>query len=439
MECHFSLPNMETCLLIIQIFILIVLLAFINFGWWRVEKLRKKYEEAQIEELRRKKTEKNERFTEEELKDEIEPKSLHTWARAIAICLNIWIVGAIVTHVWSHFFFEEISGSSKQALFGDSFGAVNALISAFAFAGMLVAFFLQRYELRLQRKELQLTRDEMSDQTKQFVLQNKTLQIQRFESTFFHMMELQQQIVNELSANQTEEIRKDLWNGPVSFSKDFPIDQNISGRNLFFHAFCNIIHEFPDNDPNEVEKLRGMREVLEKKGFSYYEEMATPTYFDHYFRHLYTILRFIDKEDKKDGDNRLFSEEELYGYAKILRATLSRYELVWLYYNGLSDYGKDKLKPLIERYCLLKNLREDLLACSKENNKVLVDHGLTIKDIEKEKFIGTDYEFYLTSEPDDKTKYHISAFYNTFQEQAEARALVNRWNSFLDSKRKTKN
>jgi len=88
---------------------------------------------------------------------------------------------------------------------------------------------------------------------------------------------------------------------------------------------------------------------------------------------------------------------------------------------------------------LLKNLREDLLACSKENNKVLVDHGLTIENVEKEKFIGTDYEFYLTSEPDDKTKYHISAFYNTFHEQAEDRALVNRWNSFLDSKRKTKN
>lgn len=43
------------------------------------------------------------------------------------------------------------------------------------------------------------------------------------------------------------------------------------------------------------------------------------------------------------------------------RALLSRYELVWLYYNGLSVYGEEKLKPLIERYAMLKNLREDKL------------------------------------------------------------------------------
>lgn len=36
-------------------------------------------------------------------------------------------------------------------------------------------------------------------------------------------------------------------------------------------------------------------------------------------------------------------------------------ELVWLYYNGLSDYGVENLKPLIERYAMLKNLRDDLL------------------------------------------------------------------------------
>ncbi|MFW5612850.1 MAG: putative phage abortive infection protein, partial [Prevotella pectinovora] len=37
------------------------------------------------------------------------------------------------------------------------------------------------------------------------------------------------------------------------------------------------------------------------------------------------------------------------------------YELVWLYYNGLSDYGSEKFKPLIEKYSMLQNLREELL------------------------------------------------------------------------------
>jgi hypothetical protein len=45
--------------------------------------------------------------------------------------------------------------------FGDVFGAVNALFSGLAFAGLIYAVFLQREELSLQRKELELTRQEL--------------------------------------------------------------------------------------------------------------------------------------------------------------------------------------------------------------------------------------------------------------------------------------
>lgn len=45
--------------------------------------------------------------------------------------------------------------------FGDVFGAVNALFSGLAFAGLIYTVFLQREELALQRKELELTRQEL--------------------------------------------------------------------------------------------------------------------------------------------------------------------------------------------------------------------------------------------------------------------------------------
>jgi hypothetical protein len=98
-----------------------------------------------------------------------------------------------------------------------------------------------------------------------------------------------------------------------------------------------------------------MRKLLEKTGFEGYVESDTPTCFDHYFRFLYRILKFIKESPLVDN----YDEE--YEYAAILRSLLSRYELVWLYYNGLSIYGLDKLKPLIERYAMLKSLRDDLL------------------------------------------------------------------------------
>lgn len=431
-------------------FIIIAILILSNGYLIYSENRRRKEEQLQLAKLKQDKIAKGveeKDIDEDDLKDEIEPKQKYSWIFGIIVCLDIWIIGAVATHWWATTFFadgvvaqtgessdaaSEISNAAtNQGLFGDSFGAVNALVSAFAFAGMIVAFILQRYELRLQRKELRDNRTEMERQTAQFKDQNQNLLIQRFESTFFHMLELQQQIVNELSTNQTEEIMQDMWDGGISFSKIFHIDENIRGRNLFYHAFCNIIHEVPTGKSIEVEKLRGMNAVLKKGGLSLYEEMTTPTYFDHYFRHLYTILQFIDKEDKKEGDERLFSEEELYGYAKIVRATLSRYELVWLYYNGLSGYGNEKLKPLIERYCMLKNLRTELLSLCSDNQEELAKRGLPIDMVKQEEYTGTDYEFFLTSEYKIKTKYHISAFYKSFKEQAEGLKLVKDWDNYL--------
>ena len=99
----------------------------------------------------------------------------------------------------------------------------------------------------------------------------------------------------------------------------------------------------------------GIRNVLKFKGLEGYMGADVPSYLDHYFRLLYRILKFVK-------DTPLITEfNDEYEYTSMLRAILSRYELVWLYYNGLSEYGYVKLKPLIERYAMLKNLRADLL------------------------------------------------------------------------------
>ena len=70
-------------------------------------------------------------------------------------------------------------------------------------------------------------------------------------------------------------------------------------------------------------------------------------------------MKFIDGSD-------LITTEEKYHYTSILRAQLSEYELVMLYYNSLSDFGNEKLKPLVEKYSMMKNLRKDDLAISLE-------------------------------------------------------------------------
>lgn len=52
-------------------------------------------------------------------------------------------------------------------------------------------------------------------------------------------------------------------------------------------------------------------------------------------------------------------DKQKYEYASIVRATLSQYELVMLFYNGFSH---KKFKDMIEEYAILNNIRTDLLA-----------------------------------------------------------------------------
>lgn len=51
---------------------------------------------------------------------------------------------------------------AARGQFGDIFGAVNALFSGLAFAGVIFAILLQREDLELQRQELSLTRQELA-------------------------------------------------------------------------------------------------------------------------------------------------------------------------------------------------------------------------------------------------------------------------------------
>ena len=84
-----------------------------------------------------------------------------------------------------------VDDKDLRGTFGDQFGAVNALFSGLAFAGLIYTIILQRndlklqrQDLKLQRKELQLNRQEMEAQTAEFEKQNATLLKQTFETTF---------------------------------------------------------------------------------------------------------------------------------------------------------------------------------------------------------------------------------------------------------------
>lgn len=336
---------------------------------------------------------------------------------AIIVCLALWIGGMFLSHWYAKTYFMVSEQDNPQALFGDSFGAVNALISAFAFAGVIVAIFIQRNELKLQRKDLGLQRNEFSTQ-------NETLKLQRFENTFFNMLSLQQQIVNDLSFKDIgkEQVIEDAPDPALGrIAKEVIVDKVVRGRELFFFSFVERPHYCKLED-GSTKKVEGMRQYLFFSGLSSYDDSYTPTYFDHYFRHLYTIIKFIDNAN-------FLSFDEKYKYTTMVRATLSRHELIWLFYNGISSVGKQKFKQLIERYSLLKNIREDLLSLSKENSNILTIKGFNQKWLWDNGYSGTDYEFLFTDDEQDMEKYYISAFYNK-REIEKGKTKVTEWRNF---------
>ena len=253
----------------------------------------------------------------------------------------VWVMlgGVVILFLLNMSLIWVVDNPDWRGTFGDQFGAVNALFSGLAFAGLIYAIILQRRDLQLQREDIALTRKEMADQTAEFEKQNETLRIQRFENTFFNMLSQFQEVVNNLSV--TAKVKGEIV--------------DLDGREIFQTLFERAVVYIPNPQrKGEFVGIRGMKAVLDRHGLDGYLNSEDPTLFDHYFRLLYRILKFVKTSPL------ITTFEDEYEYTSILRATLSRYELVWLYYNGLT-YGKNKLKPLIERYAMLKNLRKDLL------------------------------------------------------------------------------
>lgn len=262
--------------------------------------------------------------------------------------LWIWIVVAIigVLAAWGLSWWlinKNIDCSTERGTFGDMFGAVNALFSGLAFAGLIVTLLYQKEELKLQREELAQTREELKGQREEFEEQNKTMKRQRFENTFFNMLSLQQEIVNNLSYENPN-------NG--AYAENL---YNTKGHIYQNRFVFEGLYEYAIIAYNGKLHYDGLRNVLEVHGPAVYSIIGGLSRLDHYFRHLYRIFKYVDKSD-------LIANSERYDYACIVRSQLSDYELVMLFYNCLTANGRAKFKPLIEKYSIFNNLREELLA-----------------------------------------------------------------------------
>lgn len=271
---------------------------------------------------------------------------------------TLLFAGLAVFAIWllSWILIDVFIADPDRGTFGDMFGAVNALFSGLAFAGLIVTLLYQKEELKLQREELAQTREELKGQREEFEEQNKTMKRQRFENTFFNMLSLQQEIVANLSYEYYVNPNTCLPNIPPEQFYGMSPKSQLHGREVFEGMYKRAIIDYQGKRYAD-----GVCNILRSFGHLAYSNLKATTRFDHCFRHLYRIYKFVDTSD-------LITEEERYAYACIIRSQLSDYELVMLFYNCLTTNGREKFKPLIEKYTIFNNLRTELLANNQDAN-----------------------------------------------------------------------
>jgi len=232
------------------------------------------------------------------------------------------------------------SGAAGAA--GDMFGGLTALFSGLAFAGLLITLFMQRSELKLQRQELGLSRGEFK--------------LQRFENTLFGLLELFNGHVQSLeregfvSGDACKETGRAVLRSYVEDLKPQCSQKkshiiNHDGDAEFSYQYC-----------------RKMPLVKQKKVYLEHYSSTLEGDMGPYFRLLYNTMRHIDKAELEYTDDGKLdvNKNELtkQKYSKIVRAYLSSAEVKLLMFSCVTYLGKD-FRPWVEKYQLLKNLRQE--------------------------------------------------------------------------------
>jgi Putative phage abortive infection protein len=215
---------------------------------------------------------------------------------------------------------------TERGQLGDSFGGLNALLTAVAGALVFWAGFMQHQLLKKTRETAEEER--------------KHRELQQFESLFFQLL--------QLSAAVTERIEGPKRQGAPTVTIPGRGRQQLPGstgpRALNSYA-QSIFRSFapPANDgPPEMASLDALVRTFLTKAYD-----RQPSAFGPYYRILYQTFKHV-------ADSNLGEAEQI-RYANIARGQISEGAVLLLALNGLT-YDGFKFVPLIEKFGLLEHL-----------------------------------------------------------------------------------
>ena len=231
-------------------------------------------------------------------------------------------LGAYQWHHGHHEFFGSGAKADELQNWGNygSYlqGTTASLWSLAAFCMVLVGFLGQMLQVYKQTEAY-------DQQAKQFQAEHDIQKRQNFESSFFQLLVLHNQIVSEIAEFDT--------------STNQPTYRGRACLDRWYYAFKNNPYRRGDDAGSDVPQPDSVT-----KYEMFYQEHQSDL--GHYFRNLYHIIKFVRDSDVSDKRR----------YTSLVRATLSQSELALLFYNCLSGNGEERFKPLVQQFGLLKNL-----------------------------------------------------------------------------------
>ncbi|SNR61119.1 Putative phage abortive infection protein [Lutibacter agarilyticus] len=307
--------------------------------------------------------------------------------RLLWIGLLLFVIGFSL-FIWKeNLSTTEIINSAKIAQFGDFIGGVIG--SIWSLAGVIlfyVALTEQRTDIQINRETLNAQVKALNQQIEEFKLQkveleqtrevfkeqSETLKIQRFENTFFQLLNLHHEIIDKFNFNRN-----------LGFS-----DEKIEKREIISKAFEDLSFRF--KSVNSIKSKNSIGETIyinnepenidiaETRIDNAYKEFYYKDYkqlWSHYFRNIYHIFKFI-------YFSKLIENEKKQFYASIARAQLSSDELFLILYNALQPKtGYPNFLFLIKEFDILQNFDFGLV---KKYNFHYAIYNRKLKDVKPE-------------------------------------------------------
>lgn len=218
----------------------------------------------------------------------------------------------------------------------------------------------------------------------------RDIALERFESKFYKLLDIHIQNTSNLNIHnrkgkevfkylvddfyyvydEVEAIYNDLINrSSNSLTNDEREMLTRMSYGFFFYGYKYFHYNLNPKARQENDLYKIASEKFKNKNYPCQIDSGYNMYLGHYYRNLFQMVKFVANYNKCP-----ITEQQKYEYIKIIRAQLSDYEQIMLYYNSLSEVGKNwndiknqdsdipqQRMGYIARFKLIKNIPFDSL------------------------------------------------------------------------------